>query len=314
MDLLVIIVNYKTADHVKKNLEVLVPELRSMGADAKCWVVDNNSPDNSVEVIENIIKDNNYNDIVKLIAHPLNAGFGAGNNVAISLAMETDSPPDHFYLLNPDAIAASGSVAKMHNHLKQNPHVGVVGGPIYNTDGSYNCGAFRFPSYLSTIEESLTIGPISKLLHNSQMAISPLPTQTANVDWVSGASMMLSKFAIEKAGMFDESFFLYFEEVDLCRRIKDNGFNINYIPDAGVIHLGGAATGVQQTNNRFPKYWHQSRRHYYSKTFGPIGLFMHNIITLTFGPVGLLYKKMRSRTDIKPHYLRDIFKYNFFRN
>lgn len=314
MELLVIIVNYKTANHVIKNLETLVPELRALDAKAKCWIVDNNSPDDSVEVLEKAITHLKYDDVVNLIPHTINGGFGAGNNVAIKKTLEGDEKPDYFYLLNPDAVISSDALENLLTHIKNNSTTGVVGGPIFNMDGTYNCGAFRFPGYLATVEESISMGPVSKMLRNYRVAISPPPNQKAKVDWVSGASMMVSRSAIEKAGLFDEGFFLYFEEVDLCKRITENGFDIYYIPDARIMHVGGVATGVEQTGAHLPEYWHHSRRRYYKKHFGFIGLFIHNLLTLGFGAIGYLYKKLRGRHDIRPHYLRDIIKYNFFHN
>ncbi len=314
MELLVIIVNYKTASHVIKNLETLVPELRSLDIKAKCWIVDNNSPDASVEVLKKAIANFKYDDVVNLIPHTINGGFGAGNNVAIKKALETDEKPDYFYLLNPDAMVSPGTIEKMLTHMKNNLGTGVVGGPVYNMDGTYNCGAFRFPGFLATVEESISMGLITKILQNSRITISPPPNQTVKVGWVSGASMMISRSAIKKAGMFDEGFFLYFEEVDLCKRITDCGFDIYYIPAAGIMHVGGVATGLEQAITRLPEYWHMSRRRYYKKNFGSLGLFIHNLMTLGFGAIGYLYKKLRGRQDIPPHYLRDIFKYNFFPN
>lgn len=312
MDLLVVIVNYKTANHVVKNLNALIPELRALDHNSECWIVDNNSPDNSLEVIRNSLDAHNFHDAVTLIPHDRNGGFGAGNNIAISKALKQENPPDYFYFLNPDAIAKPGTISKLYNYLQENKTCGVTGGPINNPDGTFSGGAFRFPSLLSTLEDSLNISPVSTLLNRKKIIISPPPEEITKVGWVSGASMMTSRPALEKAGIFDEDFFLYFEEVDLCKRITDHGFGINYLPDASVIHIGGAATGVQQENSRLPNYWHHSRRRYYRKYFGTIGLFIHNLITLTLGPIGFLYKKLRGRQDIRPHYLRDILKYNFF--
>ncbi len=186
-----------------------------------------------------------------------------------------------------------------------------MGGPILNDDGTHNCGAFRFPSYLSTREESLSIGPISTLLKNYQTTITPPLKENIKVDWVSGASMMVSREALEKAGSFDEGFFLYFEEVDLCNRIMQRGFDIEFMPEAPITHVGGASTGIGQSSDRLPEYWHRSRRLYLKKHFGSFGLFLHNIITLITGPIGLVYKRMRGRKDLRPFYLRDILKYNF---
>ena len=130
MNLTVVIVNYGTARHVLKNLEALVPELRKLGDNARCWIVDNCSTDDSVSIITKAIDKNNYSDCVDLIPFPLNGGFGAGNNVAIRKALSLDTPPDYFYLLNPDAIVHPGTLKKLATYLKRHENVGVVGGPL----------------------------------------------------------------------------------------------------------------------------------------------------------------------------------------
>ncbi|HPF47056.1 MAG: glycosyltransferase [Alphaproteobacteria bacterium] len=314
MNLTVVIVNYGTARHVLKNLEALVPELRKLGDNARCWIVDNCSTDDSVSIITKAIDKNNYSDCVDLIPFPLNGGFGAGNNVAIRKALSLDTPPDYFYLLNPDAIVHPGTLKKLATYLKRHENVGVVGGPLYDTDGKLECGAFRLPTLTSTIEENLGIGLISRLMNNHRVSISPPPAEPTVVGWIGGASMMVSRAAFEKAGLFDEGYFLYFEELDLCKHINDSGMEVHYLPDAGVIHDSGASTGIHKANVRLPEYWHFSRSRYLRKTFGESGLRHHNIATVIAGSIGRIYGFLRLRRPSKSHYLRDIIKYNFGKN
>jgi len=311
MNLLVVIVNYGTPNHVLKNLDALVPELRDIDKDAKCWIVDNNSPDESVKIITRAIEEKKYHDVVTLIPFALNAGFGAGNNVAIRKARTLDEKPDYFYLLNPDAIILPGTVKKLANYLSKQNHVGIVGGPLLDTNGNLECGAFRLPSLRSTIEENLGIGFISRLWQDHRTSISPEPTKNINVGWVGGASMMVSAKAFEKAGLFDEDYFLYFEELDLCKRVSEKGFEIHYLPDAKVIHDSGASTGIHEKNVRLPEYWHRSRSRYFKKAFGENGLLLQNLATLFAGSIGSIYSFLRRRPPLKKHFLRDIWHYNF---
>tara|TARA_R110002096_G_C14661942_1_gene728485 strand:- start:13192 stop:14142 length:951 start_codon:yes stop_codon:yes gene_type:complete len=311
MNLIVVIVNYGTPIHVLKNLNALVPELRKLGPDAKCWIVDNCSPDDSLSIISNAIEQENYQDCVSLIPHPINGGFGAGNNVAIKKALELEIQPDLIYLLNPDAIILPGTLAKMTTYFDDNKNIGIVGGPTLDLNGNVECGAFRFHSLRSTIEENLSIGFVSKLWRKHRVTISPPPDTASSVGWVSGANMMIRREALEKAGLFDEKFFLYFEEVDLCRRITESGFEIHYLPEAKIIHDAGASTGINTTAIRLPKYWHNSRSLYLKKAFGSRGLLLHNLATLIAGSIGHIYRLLRGRPSKRKKFLRDIIKYNF---
>ena len=121
----------------------------------------------------------------------------------------------------------------------------------------------------------------------------------------------MSREALNKSGIFDEGYFLYFEELDLCKRISDQGFEIHYLPEAAILHDAGASTGINKTNIRLPQYWHNSRSLYLQKTFGKRGLFIHNLATIIAGSIGKLYRLVRSRPSSRKKYLRDIIKYNF---
>lgn len=311
MDLIVIIVNYGIPDHVLKNLDALIPEFKDLDLEAECWIIDNNSPDQSLEIIRDGIAQRKFGHLVKLFAHSLNGGFGAGNNVAIRKAWGLKQQPKYFYLLNPDALVCAGTVKKLVTHLAENKKVGVAGGGLLDTNGKLECGAFRLPSLRSTIEEHLGIGIFSRIWKNYCVSISPEPDNIMSVGWVAGASMMVTAEALKTAGLFDEEYFLYFEELDLCKRIIDSGFEVHYLPDAEVIHDSGASTGLHEEKVRLPRYWHHSRQRYLKKAFGAKGLLLHNVATIIAGSIGFIYRKIRFRPDQRSHYLKDIIRYNF---
>ncbi|MCA9711214.1 MAG: glycosyltransferase, partial [Myxococcales bacterium] len=135
--------------------------------------------------------------------------------------------------------------------------------------------AFRFPSVLSEIEGALRFGPVSRLLRKHSVWADS-PTQTAEVDWVSGASVFFRREVFEGVGLFDENFFLYFEEVDLCRRAREAGWSVWYVHEAIVDHEEGAATGIKSTRKRVPQFWLDSRRYYFLKAKGRSGLLLAN--------------------------------------
>jgi N-acetylglucosaminyl-diphospho-decaprenol L-rhamnosyltransferase len=96
------------------------------------------------------------------------------------------------------------------------------------------------------------------------------------VDWVSGASMMLRREVLEDIGLFDETYFLYFEETDLCIRAHRAGWETWYLPESSVAHVGSVSTGYQDLEKRTPRYWFDSRRYYYLKNGGPAEFWKAN--------------------------------------
>ncbi|BAP57691.1 glycosyl transferase, group 2 family protein [Thioploca ingrica] len=309
MKLLVITVNYTSAEHVLRCLDKLIPQLEAIG-DAIMWIVDNNSPDNSIHVLREGIAAREMGHIVRLIESPVNGGFGAGNNIAFREALELPSPPLYFYLLNPDSIPDPGTVAALLNFMVAYPHVGVIGGALRDQQNCLQCSTFRFPSLLSEIEYHLKLGIMTKLLRNHQVSMET-PKQAMPVDWVTGANMMIRREVIEQVGLFDENFFLYWEEVDLCRRVRDAGYEIYFVPHAIVLHISGVTTGMTSPNRRIPKYWFDSRAYYLKKTFGPGSLIVFNLIVAGCISLHRMRQYLLGREMESPHFMRDFVRYNF---
>lgn len=310
MKLVVVTVNYGAAQHVLKSLEQLVPQLRQLG-DAEAWVVDNRSPDDSVAVLREGIAARGLGDRARLIESPVNGGFGAGNNVAFRQAMASADPPELFYLLNPDAIPDAGCVAALVAFMDQHPEVGIAGGRLRSPDGADQPSTFRFPTLWSEIESNLRLGVVSRLLHERIVHMSPPPAHNRAVDWVSGASMVIRRRVLEQVGLFDEQFFLYFEEVDLCRRVRDAGHEIWFVREAAVEHVGGLTTGVQDRSRRMPRYWFESRAHYLRKSMGDSGLQLSNVLAATCFSLHRARQALGGRRQENPHFLRDFVKFNF---
>lgn len=302
MRLAVATVNYCCA-------EVLVRGLRSTAAQIEhaggIWfIVDNKSPDNSVAVLRSALKDVGN---AHLIEASRNGGFGYGNNRVIERVISGDTDAAYVYLLNPDAIPEPGSVELLTSYLDDHPEVGVVGSALTNADRSPTESMFRFPSLLSEIESALAIGPVSRLLAHFRVSIPPL-TDAGPVDWVSGASFMIRTDVLRAVGAFDEEFFLYWEEVELCHRIREAGFEIHGLPGATVRHIGGVSTGVVG-QVRVPGYWHQSRNLFFRKTGAAGSVLVLNVaITLSLA-IGRCWQWLRGKPGKPPHFLRDHIRY-----
>lgn len=309
MKLLVVTVNYCSAEHVLRSMEGVARELEAIG-DAELWIVDNASPDGSGRTIEEAIATRNLGARVHLIASPVNGGFGAGNNVAIRRALALPDPPEFFYLLNPDANPAPGAIQNLLDCLEQRPEVGIAGGRLIAPDGSPQSSTFRFPSLASEIEGSLRFGPVTRLLAKRTVYMMPPPAADSAVDWVSGSSMMIRRSALERAGSFDEGYFLYFEELDLCRRVREQGFEIRFVHDAVVTHVQGVTTGVGLRTARVPGYWFASRARYLRKFHGAVGLWLCNATVIACFSLHRCRQFLLRRHMDPPHYLRDFLHHN----
>ena len=178
---------------------------------------------------------------------------------------------DYLLLLNPDTIVHEGAIKALTAFMDAHPRVGIAGSLLENATGETECSAHRSPSPLSELEAGARFGPLTRLL--ARHVVSP-PASTAahECDWVSGASLLVRRRALEQIGPMDEGFFLYFEEVDFCCRAREAGWDVWFVPESRVVHLEGAATGIRAAKSRRPKYWYDSRRRFFVKHYGTAGL------------------------------------------
>ena len=151
------------------------------------------------------------------------------------------------------------------------PRVGIAGSQLENANGGAECSAHTFPSPLSELDKGARLGVLSRMLH-CYVVTSPLRAAAHPCDWVSGASMIIRRQVIEDIGLMDENYFLYFEEVDFCRRAQLAGWECWYVPDSRVMHLEGASTGIRAAAKRRAWYWYDSRRRFFVKHYGIAGL------------------------------------------
>src|SRR6266480_1036527 len=188
MKLLVVIVNYRTADLTIDCLQSLDHEIKTVPGETRVIVTDNASGDGSAEKIRAAIDQHNWT-WATLMPLEKNGGFAYGNNAAIAPALKAEHPPQYVYLLNPDTIVLPDALRELVRFLDANPAVGIAGGRAVNPDWTVRNSAFRFHTVLSELEGSIRLGVVSKLLCRHVVA-SPPPEEPGRVDWVSGASMM----------------------------------------------------------------------------------------------------------------------------
>jgi GT2 family glycosyltransferase len=272
MKLLVVIVNYRTAGLTIDCLRSLAPELAATGGAGATRVVitDNLSGDDSVQQISRAIADNGWGEWASIQPLPRNGGFAYGNNAGIKPVLDSSDKPQYVLLLNPDTLLRAGAVSELVKFMDARPEVGIAGSRLEDPDGTVQISAFRFHSIFSEFEHGVRLGPVSKALARWRVA-PPAPSETCATDWVCGASMIIRREVFERIGMLDERYFMYYEEVDFCRRAKRAGFPCWYVPSSRVVHLVGSASQLSDARKhrkRRPAYWFESRRLYFVQNHG----------------------------------------------
>ena len=269
--LAVIIVNYGTPKLAIACINSLIGARASFAA-LRVIVVDGGSNDGSAEMITQEIVAQGHQDWVELMPLPINGGFAFANNRALLKLAEDGVLPEFVALINPDARVTTGAIEALADTLRIRPRAAAVGALLIHEDGRAQGSAFHFPTLTGEFCRGARTGLIDRLLCQPPRRID---TQTATeVPWVTGAGVMLRTEALQSVGLFDEGFFLYFEETELMWRLRRAGWQIWHEPTARVIHAGGAATRIRDPDTgralpkRIPRYWYESRRRYFALVGG----------------------------------------------
>ena len=313
MRLLIVIVNYRTAELVIDCLQSLEGEVRQL-AGTRVVVTDNASGDDSAERIRAAVAQHGWGDWVQVMPLPRNGGFAYGNNAAIRPALESNDPPDYFFLLNPDTTVHAGALSALVRFMDAHEQVGIAGSRIENPDGSARRTAFRFHSIAGEFAQAVQLGFVFRLLDRWTIA-PPVRDETHRTDWVSGAAMIVRRAVFEQVGLLDEGYFMYYEEVDLIRRAADAGWQCWYVHDSRVVHLVGQASGVTGEKRRekpMPRYWFDSRRRYLVRTHGRLYALAADLAWTAGYACWRLRRWLQRKPDHDPpHFLRDFVRYNF---
>lgn len=244
----IILVNYNGAD-------VLVDCLKSInkfvpGHNCEVIVVDNASQDNSVDIIENKFPN------VQLIKLTKNVGFGAGNNAGAKVAKG-----EFLFLLNTDTIITSNILPHLVDLMEKNPTVGIIGPKLLFPDGRFQISFSPTISIKGELE--------ARKLHRYAESRTKLALLENNfqkiqeVDIVVGAAFFIRGDLFRTLGGFDEKFFMYFEESDLCQRAKNIGYEILYTPKISLIHVRGYSTS--KLASPMAVEYRRSQLYYYQK-------------------------------------------------
>lgn len=302
----VVIVNYRTPGLTLRCVAALarerisVPELRVV-------VVDGGSGDESADALRAGIEDPKFAGWTEVLALRINGGFGWANNQAILRLLQGEFAPSYIYLLNPDAEIEPGALVSLLAELRRHPKVAACGSRLVDDRGRPLGSAFRFPAPLREFARGMRTTAVATLFGIKDVVIQ---SETAiEVDWVTGASVLFRSSALRETGLFDDGFFLYFEEVELMWRLRRAGWSIRHVPASRVLHTGGASTGVggvgEQRLRRLPDYWHESRRRFFVLCYGPMRALFANTLWLAGHALWLLRVVLQGRADVVPNEGRD---------
>ncbi len=310
--LFISIVAWKGADLTIDCLRSIEPELASVPG-TRVVVVDNASPDDSADRVAQAIASNHWGAWATLIRAPGNGGFAAGNNIAIREMLAEAQPAEFCLLLNPDTLVRPGALRILLDFLIAHPKVGIAGGRSEDLDATPQMCCFRFPNAINELLGYLGIGVLDRVFkrHLTRLGI---PEQPREVDWVSGAFMLIRKSVIDAIGLMDETYFLYFEETDYTRRARLAGWGCWHVPQSRIVHLVGQSSGVtvrDQPKRRVPRYWFESRRRYFITHHGRLYAAAADVGVILSYPVGRVMDTLRRRRNrAVPHFLRDFIRYS----
>lgn len=242
-DISIVIVNYNVKDH----LDACVASIyKSNGGKYKLeiFIVDNNSIDGSSLLIKNKYPEVNF------IANEKNLGFSKANNIALRKVTGK-----YVLILNPDTILEEGTFEKLISFCENNKDAGAVGSKLIQANGKLDLACKRsFPSLGVALPKILGLSkifPKSKIFGKYNLTYLD-ENETYEVDAICGAFMFIPRVVLDKAGLFDEDYFMYGEDLDLCFRIKKSGYKIFYYPEVKTVHLKGESTkksGIAYVNN-----------------------------------------------------------------
>jgi len=290
LDLLIVIINYKTGLLVIDCLQTVIPQLQD---GQQIVIVDNCSADGSAAVIQQWIDEQSVNERVQMILSPQNTGFSGGNNLGIQ-----SRQAEFYLLLNSDTLMREGALQILLDTARQNPDAGMVSPRLEWPNGDSQISCFRYHSPISELIYAAGSAPVTAMFRSRVVAI-PVQDEKTNPEWTSFACVMVSAALIEDIGLMDDGYFLYYEDVDYCRMARDRGWKIINNPAARVVHLRGGSSDVKKNierKSRLPKYYYASRTRYFAKHYGRIGLGLANMLWLTGRSIAFVRECLGKKT------------------
>jgi len=278
-DISLLIVNYNTSHLLKDMMSALTSSIGDFSLEIV--MLDNASKDDSAAKIRQ-----DYPS-VDLLENDKNVGFGRANNQALELATGR-----YILLLNTDAFVSPDTLKKTLEYMESHPECGVLGVKLLGRDGELQPSCRYFPTpwniFLSRTGFSRFF-PQTKLVDD----MSWNHDAVRECDWVPGCYYLIRRQVIDQVGLFDPRFFLYYEEVDHCKRVKQAGWQVIYYPDTSVVHIGGESAKtdneISTVGRQIPALQIESELLYFRKHYGLLGLLLHFFL-IHLGSVMLVMK------------------------
>ncbi len=278
--LCVVIVNYNTAQLTLNCIESLTGQIDC--SKDRVVVVDNNSEETDIQHLKRGVEKAGLSTWVTIIASPVNGGFAAGNNLGIKAVQA-----EYYLLTNADTILRPKAIAELLRAASAHPRGGLFSPRLEWQDGEPQISCFRFHSPVSEFINSASTALLTRLLRTFDV---PLPTidEVSRPEWTSFACVLVRKEVFDNIGLLDQEYFMYFEDVEFCRRAKSSGYEIINWPAAHVVHLRGQSSGLkkkQREKKRLPAYYYLSRARYFTQFYGRMGFWGGNLCWLAGRPI-----------------------------
>ena len=288
----ILIVTYNSSSTIRVCLESVIKELQLL--DGEVIVVDNQSTDDTVSILDEL---STQNPILKVELNRTNRGFAVGNNQALEMA-----GGQHILILNPDTILQADILKNLLVELEKDAKMGVVAPQLQFPDGRIQKTCRRFPNHMDVIYNVFGLSvlfPENRRLNGWKMGDFDHKTRQ-EVDQPAGAALLVRGDLLRSLGGFDDNFTMFFNDVDLCKRIKDAGYTIWYLPEYAIQHLGGVS--VKQVKMKMTISSHVSFFRYFEKHFTrmyqqPFNFIVGVLLYLSLIPrllVLLLFKGQRT--------------------
>lgn len=284
-DISVSIVNWNTRSDLLECLSSLIPRecrrfppgcvFQAGGVFCDVTVVDNNSQDFSADAVQSLFP------VVRLLRMDRNLGFAAGHNRAFAAARGR-----YRFVLNPDATVSAGCMKALLDFAEAHPRAAVIGPRVLNPDGSIQHSARAFPTLMAALYRHSILGRLfPDNPHTRRYLQSDWDHRDSRqVDWVSGSAMLIREEALRELGGFDERYYMYVEDVDLCWRARQAGWEVWFCADAEATHKKARASDLMP--NRMIYHHHRSMYIFYRTHYRPRAGVLERVIT----PPGLVLR------------------------
>ena len=287
------IVTWNSSEDIRDCLR----SLKDLPSNWEVWVVDNNSADDTTEIVKNEFP------FVKLIANADNKGFAEANNQAIH-----GSQTDYVLLLNPDTQATAAGLAKSLEIIEANPRIGMLGVKLVNDDGSLQTTCFHYPTFWKNFVDAFGLFRLYSREKVVEMFAGEFFAHDVSrqADWIKGAFMLVRREAIESAGAIPEDYFMFAEDLDFCWQIARKGYEIHFSPEVSIKHKSNKSAG------QLPSTWRVERTTLSKYLFAlkNFGFIKGRLIQLT-DLLGVNYKIFRK--SLKDSQSKDILEWKMAR-